>query len=109
VLGEAPVDLVTREPRLLAQVLTPARAEAAPAASPAQPRHADPLPGGEPLDAGADGLDDAHDLVAGHDRSAEVRQLAVDDVEVRPADSTREDADLHLAPARRRDGAVLFA
>jgi len=103
-VGEAAVDLVTREARLSAEVLPPARAEAARPAGPAQPRHADTPPEGQPLDAGPDRLDHADDLVPGDHGAAEVRQLAVHDVEVRPADAAGEDPQSHLPGPWRGEG-----
>jgi hypothetical protein len=56
-------------------------------------------------DAGTDGEigtragrhDDADDLVTGHDRVVNARQLVVDDVQVGAADRTRRHAHAHLA------------
>ncbi len=47
-------------------------------------------------------LDTANDLVAGDDWNASPRQLAVDDVQVGPADAAREDTDQHLICSRLR-------
>ena len=95
--GEAAVEVVAGEARLRAQVLPAGQAEPARAASPAEPRHADALPGREPLRSRARRVHDTHDLVAGHDRPAEVGQLAVDDVQVGAAHAARADAQPHLA------------
>ena len=62
-----------------------------------EPGDADPFADGEALDAGAELLDDADDLVAGNDRQPLVRQLAVDDMQIGAADAAGLDADQHLA------------
>jgi hypothetical protein len=84
---------------VLAEVLAPARAEAARAVGPAQPRDADArarlvrraVAGGEH---GGD------DLVAGDDGKPRAAHLAVADVQVGPAHAARVDLDEDLAGAR---------
>ena len=86
-LGVAAVEVVAREARAVAEVLAAARAEAALAARPAEPRHAEP-----PAVAGL-----ADDLVARHERQLRSRELAVDHVQVGAADAAGADAEKHLA------------
>ena len=71
------------------------------AAAAAEPRHADALAHVRRGDAGAQRLDGGHDLVAGHQRQARQRQLAVDDVQVGAAHRAGTHAQQHLAGARR--------
>ncbi len=80
VFGITAVDLIAGETRPVAQILAAAAAEFANAARPAEPRHADAVADPQPLGAGAEGLDLADDLVAGHQRQLGFGQLAVDDV-----------------------------
>src|SRR5262249_29237836 len=54
----------------------------------AQPRDADAIADLK-LSARTDGLDLPDNLVAGHDRNRRIRQVAVDDMEISPADSAR--------------------
>ena len=89
-LGVAAVDVVAGEAGAVAEVLPAARAEAALAARPAEPGHAEP--------AAVLGL--ADDLVAGHERQLRTRELAVDDVQVGAADAAGADAEQQL-PRRR--------
>jgi hypothetical protein len=63
----------------------------------AEPRHADTIAEGRPLDADADAIDDADDLVAGNDRQPRHAKLAVDDVQVGATDRARLDAKANLA------------
>jgi hypothetical protein len=53
----------------------------------AQPRNADTLTHAPPLYASPDHIDPADDLVARNDRHLRVRQLAIDDMQVRAADA----------------------
>ena len=96
-LGVAAVEVVPGEACPVAEVLPPGRAVAAPAARPAEPRHAEP--------AAVVGL--AHDLVAGHERQPVRRQLAVDDVQVGSAHAAGMHAQEQLAGGRLRRGHVL--
>ena len=57
--------------------------------------------------AGAQAIDPADDLVAGDDRQLGIWQLAVDDMEIRPADSTSFDPHADLTSLRRRVGKLL--
>jgi hypothetical protein len=74
-------------------------AEPALAARPREPRHADPLAGGEPHPAGDDL---AHDLVAKYERELRPVELTVDDVEIRAADAARVHAKQYLSSRRLR-------
>ena len=62
----------------------------------AEPGHADARPGRE-IDAIADRLDAADDLVAGNDRQLRIRQFAVDHVQVGAADAAGLDPHADLA------------
>ena len=66
------------------------------AAGMAEPGNADAPSGPERRHAVAGPVDDADDLVTGHDRQTRIRQLAVDDVQVGPADAAGLDADQDL-------------
>ena len=83
VFGEPAVPVVAGELRPVAEILEVGEAVAAVSVGPAEPRHADapPLP---------DDLGDDH--VAEDERKLRVRQLAVDDVEIRAADRAGADA-----------------
>src|SRR5205085_5878434 len=93
VLRVAAVEVVAGEARRVAEVLAPARAVAAGAVRPAEPRDAD---------AAAARLVDADDLVADDERQLRMRKLAVDDVQVGAADAAGEDADEQLTRGRLR-------
>ncbi len=54
-----------------------------------------------------DFLDDAHDLMAGHDRQVRIGQLAIDHVKVRSAYRTGLDAHPDFTRARRQIRAKL--
>ena len=101
VLGVAAVQLVAGEARLRAEILVAATAEAAVAARPAEPRHADPVALAQGVDVGSRALHRGDDLVPEDERELRRRQLAVDDVQVGAADAARPDPQQHLA---RRDG-----
>ena len=88
VLGVAAVAVVTRELRAVAEVLLAGAAVAAVAVGPTEPRNADATPFADDL---------ADDLVADHERQLRPSQLAVDDVEIRPADTACLDANDELA------------
>ena len=69
------------------------------AAGVAEPRHADAR-AERRVDAVADRLDPADDLVAGNDRQLRIGQFAVDDVQIGAADAAGLDAHADLAGAR---------
>jgi len=56
-------------------------------------------PGRQRGDAGSQRLDDSHDLVARHDRQADVGKFAVDDVQVGTADAAGLDPHADLTRA----------
>ena len=61
-------------------------------------------PGASEVTPASERLDDAHDLVARHDRQMDVGQLAVDDVQIGAADAAGLDAHADLARAGQRIG-----
>src|SRR3972149_2534639 len=83
-----------------AQVLTVGEAETTSAARPAEPGHAEALPGREAPFTRPPCFDHADDLVAGHHGPAQVGKLSVDDVQVRAAHAAGQDAKQHLPRAR---------
>jgi hypothetical protein len=85
ILGVAAVDLVPGEPGVLAQVLAPGETVAALAVGPPQPRHPDPVPHREAVRAPSDLLHGADYLVAWDQGQSGIRQLPVNDVQIRPA------------------------
>jgi hypothetical protein len=87
----------TGEAGLLAEVLCALPARSAAPADVAEPRDADPVTHGEPLDTRPEGNDAADDLVAEHDRRAPQRELAGSEMEVRAAHPARLHLDQHLA------------
>src|SRR5206468_7934188 len=97
VVGIAAVRVIADKPRVRAQIFVPALALCALAARVTEPRHADAIADLEAGDAVADLIDDTDNLVAGDQRDLGVGQLAVDDVEIGPADSARADLDEQLA------------
>ncbi len=101
VLSIAPVQLVAGEDRLDAQVLSARSTEATRAARVAKPGDADAVAFAE---AGAvlrrlrtQPFHRANDLVAGHDRQPGLGQLAVDQVQVGPADAAGANAHDQIA------------
>src|SRR6185295_18438963 len=88
VLGETAVAMTAGEARLEAQVLPASEAESASAARRGEP--GDPDPGPERMAARLrprpEGHDDADDLVPGDDGVARLRQLAIEKMQVGPAD-----------------------
>jgi len=87
---------------VVAEVFAAGLAVAAFTARPREPWHANAIAAGEPVDAGAGLGHRADDLVAGNDRGACVRQLAVDDMEVGAADAARVDLHQDLPRSRGR-------
>ena len=85
-----------------------ALAEAALAVRPAEPGNADPRARLD-LRAFAGLVHDTHDLVAGHERELRIGKLAVDDVQVGPADAASLDADAQLPRSGLRLTEVRFA
>jgi hypothetical protein len=96
---EAAVAAVAGEHRPVAEVLGAVPAVRAGAARVPEPWHADALADGWCIEAAADAIDDADDLVAGNDRQSRQAKLAVDDVQIGAADRARLDAKTHLAGA----------
>ena len=89
VLGEASVDLVAGEARA-ARRDSPARRQiAACSARAPEPGHPDAVADAEALGAFAHGIDDADDLVPGHQRQLGLAELAVHDVQVGAAERRR--------------------
>ena len=99
VLGIAAVQVVAGEPRVVTEVLAAGTAEPAVAVRPAEPGNPD-----APILAD----DSSDDLVAEHERQLRVRQLAVEDVEVGPADAAGLHPDEQLPRPRRGFGQFRF-
>ena len=120
VLGVAAVGMVAGELRLFAEVFVAGRAERTVSAGRAQPSAADPLSDSRGEAAFAQGVDAAHDLVAGNHRHVLPRQVALDDVQIGSANraAAHLDADftrarigrrqVHKPQRRGRNGGVLF-
>jgi len=106
VLREAAVPVVSRVEGGFAQVLLPGGAERARPAGPGEP--GDPHPGadGEACRAPAGGVDGPDGLVAGDDGKPAGGKVALDHVEVGPADPAGPDADPDLPGAGNRRGEV---
>jgi hypothetical protein len=62
----------------------------------AEPRNADTLAHVQVLDAGADRIDSAYDLVARDNRHYRIRQFAIDDMQVGAADAAGGDPKPYL-------------
>jgi hypothetical protein len=95
-LRVAAVQVVAGEAGAQAEVLAAAAAEAAVAVRPAEPGDADALAGLE-LHPFTRGVHDSDDLMAEDERQLRFGQLAVDDVQVGPADAAGLDANANLA------------
>src|SRR5207302_3707561 len=106
ILRVAAVVVPSGEAGLEAQVLSACGAEAAHAAGMAQPGDAGPVPNGEPLGLGPEGVDLAHDLMAGNDAGALGRQIALGQVQIGPAHAAARDADADLVARWLGDGPV---
>ncbi len=103
VRGEAAVDLVARELRGVAEIFLPARAVTARPAREAEPGHADALPDLETCLHGTSHLQHApDDLVPRDQRKLRMCQVAVDHVQVRPADRAGTDLDQKLVRGGHR-------
>src|SRR5262245_63216146 len=98
--GIAAVARVAGKYRPIAQVLSAAAAIRADAAGRAEPRDPDALAYGQSCDSRPHGGDAPDDLVAGHDRKLRVWQLAVDHVQIGPADTAGRDLDENFAGRR---------
>ncbi len=93
------VNVPAGESRRQAEVLRAAAAECARAVGPGQPGHADPVTDGEPVGALAKGVDPADDLMPGRSAGPVRREVALGQVQVRPADPAAADPDPHFAGA----------
>jgi len=104
--GKAAVARITGEFGAVAEVFLLRDAIGAGAAGMAQPGDADPLANPHALDAAADGIDPADDLMTWNDRHFRIGQFAVDDMQVGAADAAGEhlDADLPGAGLSIRQG-----
>jgi hypothetical protein len=96
VLGIPAVDLVPGEPSLTTQILPPHSTEGTLAARPSQPGNADAVARCERRDLRSDGFDAANDLVTGHHGDRRFRKVAVDDMQIRSANTAREHSDENL-------------
>ena len=104
VLRVAPVDVPAGEARVGAEVLATGHAEAADAAGVGQPGHPDPVAHPPPGAAGPQPVDHADDLVARRHPGTARCEVALGQVEVRPAHAARPDAHPDLAWAGLGDG-----
>src|SRR6266508_242375 len=95
-LGVAAVPVAPSEGRLLAEVLAPRAAEAADPAGRSHPAHADGIPRRESPDSRSQSDNLPRGLMPGNDGQAS-RNLALQDVQVRPADAAGLDGDRDLA------------
>src|SRR5262249_60916571 len=96
-LAMAAAAVVAVKYRPSAQVLSAAAAIRADAAGRAEPRDPDALAYGQSCDSRPHGGDAPDDLVAGHDRKLGVWQLAVDHMQIGPADPAGRDLDENFA------------
>ena len=94
------VSRVAREHRPVAEVFPLARAIGTDAAGRPKPGNANPLANFEILHTRAERIDPPDNFVARNDRQFWVRQFAVNDVKIRPADAASLDPDAQLARAR---------
>src|SRR5207244_13195254 len=102
VIRVAAVELVPRESRAGAEILASAGAVLARTAGISEPRNPHAIAYDESVHRIADLLDDADDLVARNDRHVRIRQLAGDDVQIRPAHAAGADLDEHFSRERDR-------
>ncbi len=98
---KAAVASVAGEEREVAEVLAPFQAERTPPAGARQPADAYARPNRQ-RGALPDRLDHADDLMPGNDRKRDLRQLAVDDVQIGAADAAGLDPQPRLAGPGRR-------
>ena len=96
------VEVPTGELRRGAEVLVAAPAVGAAAVGARQPRHADPVTDPETVRTGSHGIDQPDDLVAGDGARPVRREVALGQVQVRPADPTAGDADEYLPGSGHR-------
>src|SRR5262249_6571207 len=96
ILSIAAVECVAGEPRPVAQILAPGPAIATLATRPPEPRHAHSLADREPPGSLADPLHDPDDLVSWDNGRLGIRQVPVDHMQIRAADTARGDANEEL-------------
>src|SRR6266851_6309671 len=95
-LGIAAIDLIAGEPGAVAQILMSLAAILADAAGPTEPGHPDPVADRETVDRFPLPDDASDDLVPGHQRQFRVGKLAVDDMQIGPADGAGPHRDQDL-------------
>ena len=105
----AAVNLIAREARVVAKALSAGLAVRANAAGVTKPGHANPITLGEALHALPQGLDDANNLMTRDKREFRPGKFAVQNMQVRPADTASLDAKQHLVRSRRRHGQLNLA
>jgi hypothetical protein len=88
---KAAVACVSGKKRAIAQIFAAGAAIGTDAARMAEPWNSDTFADAQPLDASSDRFDPTNNLVAGNDRQHWVRQLAIDDMQVRAADAAGGD------------------
>ena len=102
VLCVSSINLVSREAGTVAQVFAPRAAVRAYSARETEPGDADPVAGAKTIDVVSDFRHDADDLMAGNQGKLGLGQLAVNHVEIRPADAAGVHANQHLIGSRSR-------
>jgi len=109
-LGVAAVDVVTGEFPVIAKIFAIRSTISALAVRPAEPRDSDTVAGLEfrflifdfRINGIADFFDAPDDLVAENERKFRIRQFAIDDMKIGPANGAHVDANKKLSPARFR-------
>ena len=96
------VDVPTGEARREAEIFPAEDAKATAAASRVQPRNPDAVTWGEAAHPGAARRHSSDDLMSRHDRRPARREVALDDVEIGPADAAHLDVDEHHARVGER-------
>ena len=102
-LCEPAIAIPARELCELAEILAPVQAAWAMSARAREPSHSHPLPTLPARDADTERFDTADDLMARHDRQVPRRQVALRDLQIRPAHAARGHAQADLARARVGD------
>ena len=96
IVGIAAIPRVTGELRMVAQVLAIAAAEAAAPAGPAKPGHTHAIPRLHGQNTLTERLDDAHNFMTGNQGKLRRGKIAIDNMDIRPADAARANPDQHF-------------
>ena len=97
VLGVATIDIVAREPSLIAQVLFTRQTIRASAAGGVQPGNSYAITSAEPVDPRSHGFDATHYLMPRHHRESVAGQLSFDDMQVGVAYPAGQDPQQQLS------------